>query len=89
MSNIPGAILGLSLPTLILFFSSPEHNSLVPTQEDFNCARLRTLERVRNFTDFLPLSDNIMESSFCQFVDNVIENVQELKKNIPQIIKGE
>lgn len=89
MSCIPGAILGLFLPSLILFFASPEHDSVVPTWEHFHSAKLRIVERVKDFDELLPLNDDIKESSFSQFLENLVENIQEFKKNIPQIIKGE
>lgn len=79
MSSIPGAILGISLPSLIFFLASSEHDSVVPIWKDFNSARLRVVERVRQIEEALPLNDDIMESAFCQFLDNLVENIQELK----------
>ena len=87
MNIVASAVLGLCLPPIILFLSSENRDFTVPTKEDINAAKVHAIERLQNISEKLPL-DNL-ETSFWQVVDNVVENVQDLKKTIPQIIKGE
>lgn len=89
MSSIAGVILGISLPSLIFLFSSPEHDLVTPLWKYFNSAKLCVVERLKDCDELLPLNDNIKESSFCQFLENLVEDIQDFKKPIPQIIKGE
>ena len=86
MNHIFGAFLGLYLPTLIFSISAGKLDSIIPNKQNIQSAKNHVVERTQMVMENLPLED--VESSIIQFVDELKENVQELRKTIPQIVKG-